>query len=132
MAESLLRHHVALLGLEENFVIDSAGTGDGHEGEPADPRTVATLARHGIPCKSIARQLKSRDFTDFDWLFAMDSSNLRDIRAWTGANPTKVRLFLSHDVPDPYYGPGDGFQRVFDMLDKGCQDFLATLEHEDL
>lgn len=124
MAEAIFLHLINERSLHDQVVVDSAGTGGWHAGESADPRTIATLAAHGIACSSVARQLTTGNFREFDRLLAMDSSNLREMRAWPGAIPDKVSLFLPYDVPDPYYGGSDGFNRMFDMLMQGCIDLL--------
>lgn len=105
--------------------VDSAGTGDWHAGEGADRRTVRTLADYGIPCPSIARQVRSADFEEFDLILAMDENNLRDLRLWPGARPEKVRMFMSQSVPDPYYGGESGFEDMYRMIRQGCEELVA-------
>ncbi len=127
MAEAILRERIQVAGRESQIEVDSAGTGGWHAGETADPRTIQTLRRHGIECSSIARQVRSKDFQDFDLILAMDSSNLHELWAWQGAVRDKTRPFLPYDVPDPYYGGPDGFERMYDMLDRGCEQLLEDL-----
>lgn len=125
MAEAILRHRLEELGLDD-VEVDSAGTGAWHAGESADPRTLRTLRSRGIEHHGRARQLTSRDFTDFDLILPMDSQNLRDTLNWKGADPTRVRRFLDRDVPDPYYDHDHGFERVFEMLDAGCNELISS------
>lgn len=127
MAEEILRHQIAQAGLSDAITVDSAGTGDWHTGETADPRTIQILASHGIPCGSISRQLRSEDFDNFDILYGMDRNNLSDMNAWRGAKPEKVRPFMSEDVPDPYYGGREGYENMFYMLETGCAAILKEL-----
>lgn len=125
MAEAILRHRLEELGLDD-VEVDSAGTGAWHAGESADPRTLRTLRSRGIEHHGRARQLTSRDFTDFDLILTMDSQNLRDTLNWKGADQTRVRRFLDRDVPDPYYDHDHGFERVFEMLDAGCIELISS------
>lgn len=126
MAEAVMQHHINARGLD--IQVDSAGTGGWHAGESADPRTIAALRPHGISCPSRARQLTSQDFQDFDLILAMDTQNLRDILAWRGAVPSKVRLFADIDVADPYYGGKDGFQHMFQIIENRTIELLDDLQ----
>lgn len=114
----------------DKFTVDSAGTGDWHAGQGPDHRSVATAKGRGldISCQK-ARQIKQTDFTAFDHIYVMDSSNLRDVTklAQTPEAKAKVKLMMDEvypgqkaDVPDPYYGGPDGFEKVYDMLDEAC------------
>lgn len=126
MAEAILRHRAAEMGIE--IEVDSAGTGAWHVGEAADPRTLRTLRAKGIAHHGRSRQVSSEDFVDFDLILTMDTQNLRDTLAWSGADASRVRRFLTRDVPDPYYDRDRGFDAVFDMLDEGCRDLLAEIQ----
>lgn len=129
MAEAVLRHHVAQRGLVSSFQVDSAGTAAYHAGEQADPRTLAELARHGLRERLIARQVTDDDFDRFDWILAMDRSNLTNLRRRAPAG-SRARLHLvletttGGEVPDPYYGGPDGFADVYDMLDASLAAWL--------
>jgi protein-tyrosine phosphatase len=126
-------------GREQDFDIDSCGTGGWHVGLGADPRTIAVAARHGLKMSHTARQLDPRaDFARFDLIVAMDRSN-RDTLLDAGTPGAAVRLMRSFDpamsgaagdeldVPDPYYGPGDGFENVYRMLVTASEGLLAEL-----
>lgn len=126
MAEAILRHRLEEFGIDD-VEVDSAGTGAWHAGESADPRTLRTLRSRGIEHHGRARQLTTRDFSDFDLILTMDSQNLRDTLNWRGADPARVRRFLDRDVPDPYYDHDHGFERVFEMLDVGCRSLIEEL-----
>lgn len=127
MAEAILRHQLEQAGIE-GVEVDSAGTGAWHAGESADQRTLTVLKQHGIPHQGRARQLRAEDFTEFDLILTMDSSNRRDTLAWSGSRPEKVRRFLDRDVPDPYSDSSHGFQRVYEMLDEGCRKLIEELK----
>jgi protein-tyrosine phosphatase len=138
-AEGVMRSLVARAGLAEQIEIDSAGTGSWHLGSPPDARASQTAQTRGIELSGSARQVGIADFEDFDLLIAMDRSNLRDLRALSPghAEREKVRLlreFDPHsaggedlDVPDPYYGDGDGFDVVLDLVEAACAGLLAEI-----
>lgn len=122
-----MRHHIRARGIEGRIEVDSAGTGDWHAGETADPRTLATLQRAGIPHLGRARQLREADFEDFDLILAMDAANLRDIQNWPKSVREKVRLFVPEGVPDPYYGGPDGFDLMYRRMDEECRRLLDEI-----
>jgi protein-tyrosine phosphatase len=121
---------------EEGFEIeiDSAGTGDWHIGDPPDYRAVSVGQARGCDMNLKARQLRARDFDQFDLIVVMDRSNMTTAQRWPGAQPEKVRLARSFDstatgpeVPDPYYGDEYDFEQVADMLELACRGILAEL-----
>ncbi len=126
--------------LSDRVRVDSAGTGAWHQGEPADPRSADVADRHGISLRGRARRVRAEDFHEFDYIFAMDRSNLRDLRhlereAGGGASLTLFRDFDPDadgdaDVPDPYYGGVDGFDLMFEMIDRTCAAFVEHLHAE--
>ena len=112
--------------------VDSAGTSDYHIGSQPDKRMIATAFDHGIDISRLrARQFKSDDFDSFDVIFAMDSSNYRHIisLAKDDNDKQKVKMILENgNVPDPYYGGDEGFEHVYELLHKACQNFLDNIE----
>ncbi len=137
LAEGVFLHLARERGLDGELVIDSAGTGSWHVGEPADRRSRAEARRHGIELESRARQVTTADARDFDLVLAMDRSNLRDLERLFGPEPTTdLRLFRSWDpeapgdadVPDPYYGGPDGFEEVHRMITRTCEALLDEVE----
>ena len=120
------------------LVVDSAGTGGYHIGSPPDPRSAAAAARRGYSFDGIrARQVSARDFAQFDYVLAMDRSNLRALELLCPAEYRhKLDLLLAHgreaveEVPDPYYGGPKGFERVLDLIEDGCHGLLARIERE--
>jgi low molecular weight protein-tyrosine phosphatase len=134
--EAVFRRYVQDHKLHDEIDIDSSGTIDYHVGEPPDSRMSEAAARRGFILNSKARQFKTYDFDRFDLIVAMDRENLKDIRALdiTGEHRDKTHLlcdFLSNsnnpDVPDPYYGGPDGFDRVLDLIEQACQPMLDYL-----
>lgn len=138
MAEALMRHKLEEMGLGDQFLVDSAGTGSWHVGENADPRTLAILSELSIKHPSRARQVRVSDFDEFDHVYAMDESHQRDMLRFSGAQSHKISLFLSHDpnavrvdVPDPYYGGPADYRDMYAIVDQGVDAIIAKLlEHE--
>ncbi|CAB59888.2 protein tyrosine phosphatase Stp1, unknown biological role [Schizosaccharomyces pombe] len=136
MAEAVFRNEVEKAGLEARFdTIDSCGTGAWHVGNRPDPRTLEVLKKNGIHTKHLARKLSTSDFKNFDYIFAMDSSNLRNInRVKPQGSRAKVMLFgeyaspgVSKIVDDPYYGGSDGFGDCYIQLVDFSQNFLKSI-----
>lgn len=138
MAEGILRHK--LNNSANNHTVDSAGTSNYHIGETPDDRAVANLQKKGINISKLkARQFLVSDFDEFDYIFAMDTSNYADIirLARNESDKQKVELILNlvypdanMSVPDPYYGGDSGFENVFMLLNNACQILLTRLENE--
>ena len=133
LAEAVFKHKIKEKGLEEYFEADSCGTANYHIGDTPDDRTVRNAKKNGVTINHRGRQLSERDLDKFDTIFAMDESNLRNIFRLENANQHagKIRLMRDYDpngageVPDPYYGGEQGFQEVFDILDRTIENFLA-------
>ena len=129
-------------GLSDRFVVDSAGTGGWHTGNPADRRMQAAAARRGIQLLSRARQISLDDLSDFDLVLTMDDANLAAVQglareAGNRATAT-VRPMLSYsqrfsetEVPDPYYGGEAGFEHVLDLLEDACSNLLDELSSQE-
>ena len=115
---------------------DSAGTAAYHVGKAPDSRSIAVAKQHGIKLNHRARQFSEKDFSDFDYIIAMDESNLLDIKSLENKQVDssyslhKMRDFdklqKGADVPDPYYGGEDGFLEVYKMLKRCCEEFLKS------
>ncbi len=144
LAEGVFRARARKLGVLDRLDIDSCGTGGWHVGASPDPRSVAVAALRSIPLDHRARQLDPpRDFVRFQHIIAMDRSNVREIEAageTHGLARRPIRLLRAlkgaregaehADVPDPYYGGQDGFERVFAMVDVACAELLEELADE--
>jgi protein-tyrosine phosphatase len=139
-AEAVMRHLVREAGLDGSIRVDSAGTGTWHIGEPRDRRSNEIGQRRGVPLTGRARQFVVADFARFDRVLAMDRDNLQTILelAPDEAARDKVSLLRAFDpaspagaeVPDPYYGGPDGFDRVFDICEAACRGLLQDIRHE--
>lgn len=134
-ADAVLRHKVRQAGLDHLIRVDSAGTHGYHIGHAPDERSTATALARGIVMNDLrARQVTAQDFDAFDWIIAMDEGHhvILDRMGRKNARGQVLR-FLSFtgnekgDVPDPYYGGQDGFERVYDMVEAGCDAILARI-----
>ncbi|NRA57793.1 MAG: low molecular weight phosphotyrosine protein phosphatase [Phycisphaerales bacterium] len=135
LAEGIFLHLAAERGID-GMIVDSAGTGGWHAGEGPDRRASAVATKRGVHLPSIARQIERADFERFTHIIAMDASNHENLLSM-GAPAERLRLMRSYDpshsiqsapdVPDPYYGGDDGFDRVFDMLMAACAGLLDEL-----
>jgi len=135
-AEGVFRALVEAEGLSGHIATDSAGTSSFHVGEAPDRRSAAAARKRGVElCDLRARKVKGGDFDEFDLVLAMDRSHLQALRQMCPkGREDRVRLFLDFapelgitDVPDPYYGAGDGFERVLDMVEAGSRGLLAHI-----
>lgn len=135
MAEGAFRARLERAGLSHAARHDSAGTGNWHVGDPADERSIACAARHGVDIGDLrARQLRPRDFEDFDLLLCADRANLRDIRALAPPSMRdKCRLLAEYagegeiEIPDPYTGGARDFDAVWAMVDRMAEVLVARL-----
>lgn len=138
MAAAVFRARFADAGLADAVEIDSAGTGSWHVGNPADSRAAATLDRHGYDTNHTARQLIAHDLADFDLVLVADHANRSDVTdlARTPDEVAKVAMLRSFDpassddaeIPDPYYGEGDGFETVLAMIEAAADGFVASVQ----
>jgi len=140
-AEGVFRALVEREGLSEAITCDSAGTGSWHIGKPPDARATEAAAGRGYDLSGFrARQASPRDFDDFDLVIAMDRSNHANLAAMAPAGrEDRLRMMMSFapdlaidEVPDPYYGGGDGFERVLDMLEAASGGLLDHIRAERL
>ncbi|WP_250123673.1 low molecular weight protein-tyrosine-phosphatase [Chroococcidiopsis sp. CCMEE 29] len=141
-AENIMNHLIEQNNLSKHIICDSAGTAGYHIGSPPDRRmATAAASKLGIKLHGQARQFKKSDFENFNLILAMDRENYQDILFLDPAKQyrDKVRLMCdfcsqhtTKDVPDPYYGGSEGFNRVIDLLLDSCNGLLqnvATNQH---
>lgn len=135
-AEAMLRLKVHEAGLDDRIEVDSAGTAGHHVGSPPDRRAIAHGERRGLQMKALrGRQVSRADFDRFDFILAMDADNLAELeRLRPPAARATLALLMSYAphagsaiVPDPYYGSGDGFERVLDLVESASAGFLGNL-----
>ncbi len=133
LAEAIVSDRAKRRRLDGCYRFASAGTGDWHVGHGADPRSVETAARYGLDLSAHrARQITAQGIAEWHWFVAMDRSNRQDLLAM-GAPAERVLLMRQFegaplDVPDPYYGGPEGFDRVFRMLQQNAEALLDHLE----
>lgn len=138
-AEGVFKHCVEKAGLAARITSDSAGTHDYHVGEPPDPRTQTAARRRGYELGELrAQRVRRDDFERFDYVLAMDEANLRQLeRICPQQHAHKLKLFLEfgdgapREVPDPYYGDPDGFERVLDLVERAAQGLLRHLDRNN-
>lgn len=138
LAEAIFKAEVKKRGMEHLLQMDSAGTAGYHIGDAPDPRSYRNALQNGISIDHRGRQFQFNDFQDFDYILAMDQSNLRHITQMAkqqGIEHSNIYLMRSfqvdpdsQEVPDPYYGGHQGFQEVFDILSDANRRFLAYLK----
>lgn len=135
-AEGVFRQRLREAGLEQAVHLDSAGTHGYHIGKSPDPRArQAALGRGYDLSDLVGRQVDARDFDEFDLILAMDQDNLANLKRICPAGQShKLRLFLSfssryagQEVPDPYYGGPQGFERVLDMIEDAAAGLLEEI-----
>jgi protein-tyrosine phosphatase len=136
-AHGIFEHMVKQEGLQHLIEVDSCGTGAWHIGQPPDDRTQKAALLKGYDLSYLrARRIDLGDFEKFDIILAMDARNLADVMKQAPAHYNgRLQLFLdfSHDknlieVPDPYYGGNDGFERVFSLVESTCKNLLQELK----
>lgn len=139
MAELLFRDLVEEAGMADAVRISSAGTGEWHVGEQADPRTRAALARVGFSAElHRAKQFEIDWFDEYDLIITFDRGQRRILRAWARSDDERalIRPLLSFadvpgtsgEVPDPYYGSDELFDRVRDMIEQACRGLFRQIE----
>ena len=140
-AEAVFRARVEEAGLARHILIDSAGTHDYHIGDPPDARAQRAALQRGYDMSALrGRQVDLPDFTRFDYVLAMDRANLAILqRLCPQAQRERLGLFLEYarqhderEVPDPYYGGADGFERVLDMVEDAAEGLLAYIQEAHL
>lgn len=136
-AEGVFVSLVKEQAVDDQFIIDSAGTHAYHIGESPDFRSQKAAMERGIELSKItARKVIFGDFEDFDYLLAMDDDNVETLmEACPGQFKHKIKYFLDYaenldtrEVPDPYYGGKYGFERVLDMIENASTGFLNSLK----
>lgn len=140
-AEAVFRSQVEKAGLLERIQIDSAGTHDYHVGAAPDARAQLTAKQRGYDMSQLrGRQVEAQDFFRFDYVLAMDNLNLVTLeRLRPDEAPSHLGLLLEFaehhnewEVPDPYYGGTDGFERVLDMVEDAAIGLLQHIRRQHL
>jgi protein-tyrosine phosphatase len=128
-------------GLTERVQVDSAGTHAYHVGEAPDDRAMQSAMRRGIDIShQRARKVRRQDFEEFHYLIAMDEDNRYHLeQICPSSHRHKISLFLEHapeedvrEVPDPYFGGHDGFERVLDLVEAAGRGLLESIKSAHL
>ena len=140
-AEAVFRACVENAGLSGQIRIDSAGTHDYHIGDPPDTRAMRAARQRGYDMSALrGRQVGMEDFARFDYVLAMDRNNLAILQRLRPSDAAgHLGLFLEfasrhsqREVPDPYYGGADGFERVLDMVEDAAEGLLQHIRKQFL
>ena len=136
-AEGIFKQKIKDRDLEKLFMVDSAGTGGWHVGNLAAPRMRETALSRGIELTSRSRKIRESDLYEFDHILVMDNDNLDAVKSLIKDNNpvnSKIKLILSYsknsqldEVPDPYYGGQNGFDKVIDLLDDAIDRLIESL-----
>ena len=137
-AEGIFKKKIKDRELENLFVVDSAGTGGWHVGNLADRRMREAALSRGIELTSRSRKIDHNDLYEFDHILVMDKDNLNAVKSLIKDNTypinSKIKLILSYskksqldEVPDPYYGGQNGFEKVLDLLDDAIDELIDSL-----
>ncbi len=138
LAEAIFKHKVAEMGLENRIGCDSAGTANYHVGHTPDPRTIEVAYAHHIPIEHFGQQFKRNHEEEFTYLIAMDGSNFQNMFSEMGGESEKLFLMRHFDpeardadVPDPYYGGKEGFEVMYQILDRSIDGFIQFILEEN-
>ena len=133
LAEGILSSKLDL----QKYVVSSAGTANYHEGKSPDPRSVAVAKKYGIDISDQkAAQFTRECFSNFDFIYVMDRENYKNVLKLSTSveERSKVKLILNEvvpnsdsEVPDPYYGGDQGFEKVFQLLDEACNTIATRI-----
>ena len=137
-AEGIFKQKIKDRDLENLFVVDSAGTGGWHVGNLADRRMREAALSRGIELTSRSRKIDDNDLYEFDHILVMDKDNLNAVKSLikdhTYPINSKIKLILSYskksqldEVPDPYYGGQNGFEKVLDLLNDAIDELIDSL-----
>ena len=137
-AEAIFIDLVNKKGLNDSYIVDSAGTGSWHIGKKADTRMRIAAQKRGLEILSRARQINAKDFEKFNYIISMDNSNFENIKDLKYrkslsdfASINKIQKFRSifeeTEVPDPYFGGDEGFDHVLDILEDSVSGFLDSI-----
>lgn len=133
IAEGVMRSIISRNNL--NWEVASAGTESYHIGEPPHRYSQKICQKNGIDIsQQKARRFVASDLDNFDLIYVMAEDVMTEVKHIAGAafDSRKVILFLeerypgSHrSVPDPWYGPEEGYVEVYDMISITCEAIVT-------
>lgn len=138
-AEATFRKLIIEEGEEGKISCDSAGTISQHHGNPPDPRMQKAALARSLPIAGTARMVRDEDFITSDLILTMDKFNFSELSKLAPDEQSKKKIipfcdFVStqdKEVPDPYYGGSDGFEKVLDLLEDGCSNLMQKIKSEN-
>ncbi|NLI71806.1 MAG: low molecular weight phosphotyrosine protein phosphatase [Bacteroidales bacterium] len=139
MAQTIFEKIVEDKGAADKFEIDSAGLGDWHTGNKADPRMRSHAEKRGYTITHRARQVQKNDFNKFDYIVGMDEQNIRELNNLATSDEHRNKILRMRDfltqfdsdiIPDPYYGDAEDFEYVIDLLEDSCENFYDFISKE--
>ncbi|WP_416149601.1 low molecular weight protein-tyrosine-phosphatase [Salipaludibacillus sp. HK11] len=137
MAEAIFRDRITKAGLTDQVEVDSAGTGNWHVGKRPHEGTIEILEKYHVDHEQLsARQVEKTDLENFDYIIAMDASNLGNLHRLKNEKPSgEIHRLLdfvpdvkTEDVPDPYFT--GNFVEVYDLVDVGCEKLLSYIREQ--
>jgi protein-tyrosine phosphatase len=138
LAQHLFEDKAREKGAADKYHVSSAGLGPWHVGEQPDSRMRRIAKQHGIHMTSRAREFSPSEFDQYDLILVMDSENMERLgaRARSDKDRRKIRMLREFDpqggkrspVPDPYYGGPNGFEEVYQIIDRSVRGLLESLE----
>jgi protein-tyrosine phosphatase len=139
LAQGVFENVLRREGLEGEVEVDSAGTGHWHVGSPPDERALSAASLRGVDISSQrARRITPEDCQNFDYVLTMDEENYHMVSSLCRGSAV-VRPFLDfatdspeREVPDPYYGGADGFERVLDLVEEASEGLLKDIRERYL
>lgn len=142
LAENLFVHLAKQAGVENEYLVESAGTSAWHAGEAPDARMRRVAERHGLQYDGRARQFQPSDLDAFDLILALDRENWSDLNAMARTPEQRARIHLLREfdpqsdgqsnVPDPYYGGIDGFETTYQIVERSVNGLLNALQAGEL
>ena len=137
LAEAIFHQKIENQSLKGKLSTNSAGTAGYHVGEKPDPRTIEIAEKNNIPINHRGQQFEKYHAKEYDYLIAMDHSNFQNMITEIGDQPENLLLMREfdslgkgQDVPDPYYGGIDGFEKMYQILDRSLDEFLNFLKEK--
>uniref|UniRef100_A0A023GHN6 Low molecular weight phosphotyrosine protein phosphatase n=1 Tax=Amblyomma triste TaxID=251400 RepID=A0A023GHN6_AMBTT len=132
IAEAVFKHVAKERGVLDEWVVDSAATGDWHVGRKPDRRAIQCMKDHKVEMDHRARLVTTDDFTTFQYIFGMDEANISDLHNLKPKKSTaQIELLGKYDpegktiIRDPYYDDGSqGFEDVYVQCLRCCKAFL--------
>lgn len=127
LAEGILKSKLPV-----EFIVESAGTIDMHQGKAPDSRSINVAKNHGLDIShQKSKHLQAEDLEKYDQIFCMDRNNLKDVKSFAKNDDQKQKISLiltNAEVPDPYWGTAEDFEKVYQLLDKACETIAKDLK----